>query len=124
MFSPRTRHIDNVRKRRAYTLVEIMVVVLIIGIISAAASASYSFARDRSRQNACVSNLRQFDQAKEQYAMMYNKNNGDVLLMDDVFPLLLKGTPRTCPSGGTYNLQPVGTPPTCTIAGTYPHVLH
>lgn len=101
-----------------------MIVVLIIGILAAAATASYAVARDRSRQNACISNLRQFDQAKEQYAMMYNKANGDVLLMDDVFPLLLKGTPKNCPSGGTYDLQPVGTSPTCTIGGAYPHVLH
>ena len=101
-----------------------MIVVLIIGIIAAAAATSMAFSRDKARQNSCISNLRQFDQAKEQYAMMNQKNNGDVLLMDDVFPLLLKGTPRTCPSGGTYDLQPVGTTPTCSVSGNFPHVLH
>ncbi|WP_395139763.1 type II secretion system protein, partial [Armatimonas sp.] len=55
--------------RRAFTLVEIMIVVLIIGILVAIAVPNFIRARESARARACVGNLRQIDSAKEQYAM-------------------------------------------------------
>ena len=53
----------------AFTLVEIMIVVLIIGILLGIAVPNFIRARETSRSKACIANLKQVDTAKEQYAM-------------------------------------------------------
>jgi prepilin-type N-terminal cleavage/methylation domain-containing protein len=67
------RKLMNRRRERGFTLVEIMIVVLIIGILLAIAVPNFINARERSRANACRSNLRQIQAAKEQWAMANNQ---------------------------------------------------
>jgi type II secretion system protein G len=67
------RTLLNRRRERGFTLVEIMIVVLIIGILLAIAVPSFMNARERSRANACRANLRQIQAAKEQWAMANNQ---------------------------------------------------
>src|SRR3954454_126321 len=62
--------------RKGFTLVEIMIVVLIIGILLAIAVPNFIKARESSRTKACVANLKQIDSAKEQYAMDNKLNDG------------------------------------------------
>jgi prepilin-type N-terminal cleavage/methylation domain-containing protein len=116
--------IRKARAERGFTLVEIMIVVLIIGILLAIAVPNFVRARESSRAKACVSNLKQIDAAKEQWAMDNNKQDGEACRMQDLMPVYIKSEP-TCPSSGApYNVNPVGTRPTC---GTNPvptgHVL-
>ncbi len=108
--------------RRGFTLVEIMIVVLIIGILLAIAVPNFVRARDTSRTNSCVANLKAVDAAKEQWAMDNKKSTGDAVTMADIAASgqYLKSTP-TCPSGGTYTVANVGTNPSCSTGGT--HVL-
>lgn len=108
--------IRKARAGRGFTLVEIMIVVLIIGILLAIAVPNFVRARESSRTKACISNLKQIDAAKEQWAMDNNKSNGDACAMTDLVPNYLKSTP-SCPSGGTYTVGDVGTNPTCSVAG-------
>jgi len=68
------------KRNRAFTLVEIMIVVLIIGILMAIAVPNFVKARESSRKQTCISNLKQIDQAKEQWAMDNRKNAGDTSL--------------------------------------------
>ena len=110
--------------RRAFTLVEIMIVVLIIGILLAIAIPNFIRARESSRAKACVSNLRQVDSAKEQWAMDYRQAAGSTGLGASFPNTMLvgasgyiKGTPL-CPSSGTYTIGAVGTDPTCSVGGT------
>ena len=56
-------------KKAGFTLVEIMIVVLIIGILLAIAIPNFVQARESSRAKACVGNLKQIDSAKQQCAM-------------------------------------------------------
>jgi len=104
--------------RRAFTLVEIMIVVLIIGILLAIAVPNFIRARESSRAKACVSNLRQVDSAKEQFAMDNKLGSGGTITngMTDLLTYIKK-TPE-CPSGGTYTIGAVGTDPTCSVGGT------
>lgn len=108
--------IRKARAGRGFTLVEIMIVVLIIGILLAIAVPNFVRARESSRTKACISNLKQIDAAKEQWAMDNNKSNGDACEMTNLVPNYLKSTP-SCPSGGTYTVGNVGANPTCNIAG-------
>ncbi|MBI3721044.1 MAG: prepilin-type N-terminal cleavage/methylation domain-containing protein [Fimbriimonas ginsengisoli] len=112
------------RSARAFTLIEIMMVVLIIGIIVAIAAPQWIQSRENTRQKACVENLREIEEAKECWAMQNNIPNGGVAVVGDLVPVYIKSTFPSCPSGGVYTIQPVGTSPTCTyLAGAFPHLI-
>ena len=101
-------------KKKAFTLVEIMIVVLIIGILMAIAVPNFVKARDSSRKNSCIANLKQVNAAKEQWAMDNKKDTGAAVVFSDLVgsTLYIKATP-TCPSGGTYTVNTLGTSPAC-----------
>ena len=105
-------------RNRAFTLVEIMIVVLIIGILMAIAVPNFVKARNSSRMNTCIANLKQVDSAKEQWAMDNKKDAGATVAFTDIVgsTLYLKAQPA-CPSGGTYTVNAVGTSPTCSTSG-------
>lgn len=108
---------------KGFTLIEIMIVVLIIGILLAIAVPNFVKARENSRTKSCMANLKQIDSAKEQYAMDNKLAEGAA---DPGLAALwgtgnyIKNEPE-CPSGGTYTPQAIGTDPSCSIGGT--HVL-
>lgn len=107
-------------RRRAFTLVEIMIVVLIIGILMAIAVPNFIRARENSRRNSCVANLKQIDSGKEQYAMDNKLTTGATVTManlTDPSTGYIKSTP-TCPSGGAYTVDVVGTAPSCSLAAS------
>lgn len=112
----------RLRSRRAFTLVEIMIVVLIIGVLASIAVPNFIRARQTSRTSACLKNLRALDGAKEQWAMDMKKNTGDACVQADLMPAAgttyLKSWP-VCPAGGNYTVAPVGTNPACSYGGTH-----
>jgi len=103
--------------RRGFTLVEIMIVVLIIGILMSIAVPSFIQARQTARKSSCINNLKAIETAKEQWAMDNKKSNGDVVAMTNLVgaTLYMKNTP-SCPEAGTYTVNPIGTVPSCTVA--------
>ncbi len=105
-------------KKKGFTLVEIMIVVLIIGILLAIAVPNFVRARERSRAKTCVGNLKQIDSAKEQWAMENRANEGDAVDLADLVGDYIKKDP-VCPSGGDYDAGDVGTDPTCSIGGDH-----
>jgi prepilin-type N-terminal cleavage/methylation domain-containing protein len=110
--------------KRGFTLVEIMIVVAIIGLLAAIAIPGFVNARNESRASACVNNLRQIDQAKEEAAMANNWADARALSAGDITAVngyLQGGSTPTCRAAGTYSYNNVGTRPTCSIAGA--HVL-
>jgi len=107
--------------RRAFTLVEIMIVVLIIGILMAIAVPNFIKARETSRMNSCIANLKQIDSAKEEFAMATKLDTGATVLQSDIAPGYIKSFP-TCPGGGVYTINVVGTNPTCSLSANG-HVL-
>mgnify|MGYP006302331987 CR=1 FL=1 len=110
-------------KKQGFTLVEIMIVVAIIGLLAAIAIPSFVKARNTSRQNACINNLRQVDSGKEQWAMAVNKNDGDNPTTDDVNDYIKGDSTPVCPAGGEYTYMPIGTNPRCNIDDPTSHVM-
>ena len=74
------------RLKSAFTLVEIMIVVLIIGILLAIAVPQWVATRSRAQQRTCLSQLRAISQAKEQFAMEAGKSAGDPVVGGDLAP--------------------------------------
>ena len=62
--------------------------------------------------------MKQIETAKEQWGMDQKKSNGDTVAFTDLVgaTLYLKSTP-SCPSAGTYTINPIGTVPACDISG-------
>jgi prepilin-type N-terminal cleavage/methylation domain-containing protein len=104
--------------KRAFTLVEIMIVVLIIGILLAVAVPNFMTARETSRSKSCSANLHQVESAKEQYAMDNRLADGTAVSGLSSLSDYIKKTPQ-CPSGGTYTVGAIGTDPSCSVGGTH-----
>jgi prepilin-type N-terminal cleavage/methylation domain-containing protein len=94
-------------RQAAFTLVEIMIVVAIIGLLAAIAIPNFIKARATSQSNACINNLRQIDGGEQDWALE-NKQNSSAA------PTTL----ANLVSGG-YVRTPGGNTPSCPASGTY-----
>ena len=102
--------------RRAFTLVEIMIVVAIIGLLAAVAIPNLVKARKQAQKAACIANLKTIEGAKGVWALENRKTDNDVPTDADLF-----GADKTirdkplCPAGGTYDVRSVAEKPTCSV---------
>lgn len=103
----------------AFTLVEIMIVLAIIGIVAVVSIPNYMKARDTSQKNTCINNLRSIDRMTQQWAFEKNKVGTDTYSLTD--PSLLahfKGSSLpVCPGDGSYSAgATLSDEPTCSQA--------
>ncbi|MDW8381313.1 MAG: type II secretion system protein [Verrucomicrobiota bacterium] len=118
--------LNTYRRTSAFTLVEIMIVVAIIGLLAAIAIPNFVRARTQSQATACINNLRLIDGAKQQWALENNQGPTAVPDEQDITPYLGRaagGTYPTCPANGQYTIGAVNVKPTCSITTPIPHVL-
>lgn len=90
------------RDSKGFTLVELMVVLLIIGILVAIAIPIYNKTQENARKETCKANLRTIDGAIYQY----QADGKDMDALKGVSVLVgdyLKKEPK-CPSGGEYSI--------------------
>ena len=100
-------------KKSGFTLVEIMIVVMIIGLLAAIALPSFRKARDNARRTKCINNLRLIDDAKQQEAIKSDLADS-ATVANNLIQTYMKGNAMpTCPGAGTYTIGNVGTVPTC-----------
>ena len=63
----------RVRRQGGFTLIELLVVIAIIAILAAILFPVFAAAREKARQTACLSNLRQVGLANQMYAQDYDE---------------------------------------------------
>lgn len=95
-----------------------MVVIAIVGLLSAIAIPNFVKSRDAARRNACIKNLKTIDEAKHLWGIENAKNesalpgDADLVGMDKY----IKAKP-ICPATGTCAYLTIGDQATCTIEG-------
>ncbi len=117
-------------RQGAFTLVEIMIVVALIGLLAAIAIPNTLHAHASSQQSACIDNIRRIDSAKQQWAMEYRISSSVTPAETDIGPYLNRGRSTidmTCPADpgrgkkqkrsfdSSYHMNAVTNPPTCRI---------
>ena len=104
-------------RESAFTLVEIMIVVAIIGLLSAVAVPNILRARYTAQKNACIANLKQIEGAIQQWGMENKKSAGTTVVTTDVIPYLKSNVMPQEPTGGSYEVSTIDAPPTCSQSG-------
>jgi prepilin-type N-terminal cleavage/methylation domain-containing protein len=108
--------------RKAFTLVELMIVTAVIAIILAIAVPNYLKSATTSRKTICIANLEKIDAAIDQWVLENHIPPGTALSESDeakVYRDYVKGGKPKCPAGGTYTIHSVGDSPqvTCSNEG-------
>jgi prepilin-type N-terminal cleavage/methylation domain-containing protein len=67
------------KNKSAFTLVEIMIVVAIIGLLAAIAIPNFVRAREAAQLNSILNNLRIIEGAKDQWALEQKQGTGSVV---------------------------------------------
>ena len=99
-------------RRRGWTLVELMIVVIISLMILAIAAPNLMTARAVSRARTVCSDLREIDEAKQQYLMSNELTTGEAVNNGSVLVPSYMNVWPTGPIPGTYDANSVGTDPT------------
>lgn len=111
----------QVKKTAGYTLIELMIAVVIIGILASIALPNYYKTRIGTRKSICMNNLRQTEAAVDRWVFENDINEGRILSAEEeskIYGYLKNGKP-VCPADGTYTITAIGSFPqvTCSVEG-------
>lgn len=104
---------------RAFTLVELMVVIAIIGLILSIAIPNFMKTRQMAQARVCIENITQIETAKTQWGLDARKGNVDTPIKADLFGMeaYIRVEPKCPTDNGSYDLKTLGERATCAIHG-------
>lgn len=110
-----------IKNKAGYTLIELMIAVVIIGILASIALPNYYKTRIGTRRGICMNNLRQIEAAVDRWVFENDIDEGYSIAQDDeseMYAYLKNGRPE-CPAHGTYTISAIGTYPqvSCSVEG-------
>lgn len=93
------------RDNRGFSLAELMVVIVIIGVLTAIAIPVYNVSKSKAEAGACKANRRMIDSAIEQFKMLEDGeiNEGDQL--KEKLGKYFSGDFPKCPTNGDYTYE-------------------
>src|SRR6266581_9669384 len=99
-----------------FTLVEITVVVVLIGLLASIALPSFIKSRTTTQMDVCINNLRIIDSAIQQWALEEKRGANAAVEFADISAYLKRTV--LCPAGGqsfddSYLISTVGAEPSC-----------
>jgi type IV pilus assembly protein PilA len=97
------------RRNSAFTLVEIMIVVAIIGLLAALAIPGFVKARKQSQGRRILNDARQMDAAIDQWALEKGKSDGATVTTSDCETYLKSSWKVTDLLGNSFTVGTVGT---------------
>jgi len=112
------------RNAGAFTIVELMIVVATIGLLATMAIPNLLRARNQSQTKACIANLREIDNAKQQWSLEHGSTLDTVPGEADIQPYVGRGDSGTlarvkCPLQYSstplagYSINAIGAVPSC-----------
>ncbi|MBS1719831.1 MAG: type II secretion system protein [Armatimonadetes bacterium] len=111
-------------QRKAFTLVEILIVAAVIAVLCAIAIPNFTSSRGRTSRDSCLRGLKALRSAKDQFAYDRNLRPGDSLDAQEAWASYSRNPFPTCPAGGVITAGNVGQDPTCSLSGgSFPHAL-
>jgi prepilin-type N-terminal cleavage/methylation domain-containing protein len=104
------------KQQYGFTLIEIMIVVLLVGVLAAIAVPNFIKSRTSAQTNVCINNLRAIDYAIQQWALEQKKASSAPVQFTDISSYLRNVV--NCPAGGasfsdSYLISVVGVEPIC-----------
>jgi competence protein ComGC len=97
-------------------MVEMLIVMAVIGMITAIAIPNFLKNREYVHKDLCIENLAHIEAAKQMWGIQHNKSNGAVVTIDDlVGPSLYFRVEPKCPSDGNYTYEPIGVVAKCDV---------
>lgn len=108
------------KRNWGFTLVEIMIVVVVVGLLATMAMPTFVRARSNSQTAVCLNNLRMILTAKSTVALENNLSDGATVDAEDIDPFLKRAFAEMVePAGESYEIRPVGEDPICTFGGDH-----
>jgi prepilin-type N-terminal cleavage/methylation domain-containing protein len=113
------RH-GTMRTKRGFTLIEIMIVVLIIGILISTVMPTFVKAKRTTNTRTCVKNMQMIDSAKSQWVMENGFAGSAVPNWGDLTDYIRSPEVPTCPEGSDpYAMTSADTRTTCPNVGAF-----
>lgn len=100
MFKKMIKRIHGAKNDKGFTLIELMVVVIIIGILAAVAIPQFVGQTDKAKEKAAKADLKMIGNALEMY---YNENNDYPSALSGLSPDYLKKVPSKSPWNTDYD---------------------